>query len=84
MPDDTVVPLKPTTILPARPNQGVVDILRRALDMALKGEIRHVSVSYMDDAGGDGGMYDGNGACLLAAHARLERRIHAWLDGQEK
>ena len=83
MPDETVIPLRPTIMLPVRPNQGTIDLLRAALDMALKGEMQHLALAYTDDKGGAGGMYDGKGAYLLAAIARLEHRIHDWMDVEE-
>lgn len=64
-------------------NNGVVGLLRDALARALRGGIEHIAIVYTDKEGNPGGTYDGKPSHILFALARMERRVHNYVDGKQ-
>jgi hypothetical protein len=79
---ENVVSLSGEPVAEVPYNRSVVDLLNDAIARAKRGEIEHLFIAYTDKDGGAGGTYDGKPSFLLFAAARLQRRIHEYVDSK--
>lgn len=63
--------------------QGIVDILRTALEIAEHGQLTSIFIAYADRDGSPGGVFDGEPGSVTYAVSRLMRRFHRQIDERE-
>lgn len=84
---DNVVPIsgQPVEASPILSSeaQGIVDILRTALEIAERGQLTSIFIAYADQDGSPGGVFDGKPSSVTYAVSRLMRRFHRQIDERE-
>lgn len=86
--DNNVIPISgqpagnPSPVL-SPDAQGIVDILRTALEIAERGQLTSIFIAYADRDGSPGGVFDGKPSSVTYAVSRLMRRFHRQIDERE-